>query len=218
MQVHLTLLIGIKFCPRYSQNPVSIRKYPIAGKRKSALNLLALCNRFWGSVQDPPMTKMQHTLHWVGKIAFQKLYHLISFSLTLHASLRLVVICRIERNNIGSMFLTKGMKIDPPTWNFTSLQENWTIYKKQVYPVFGTLNKMYDLSLDWQPVHLYMYHRNLLCFFATFENFPESPCHLLSKVHRWTIFISGLLLQKKILTDAKMSFQTYWPGWGEVIQ
>lgn len=73
---------------------------------------------------------------------------------------------------------------------FAGAKRNWTTYEKEVFAIVQTFHSMYYLLVGPQPVHVFTDHLNLLYEFVPFVLRPNTPRHVLFKVHWWVIPLS----------------------------
>lgn len=74
---------------------------------------------------------------------------------------------------------------------FKGAERDWTTFEKEGYAIFQTFSKM-DYLLQCQTrSHVYTDHRNLLFIFAPLSLEPALGRHVVSKVQRWALFLSG---------------------------
>lgn len=63
-------------------------------------------------------------------------------------------------------------------------------FEKECYAIFQTFEKLDYLLLGSKPAHFYTDHRTLMSVFAPLALEPTLRRHIVSKVQRWTLFLS----------------------------
>ena len=74
---------------------------------------------------------------------------------------------------------------------FKGSKERWKTYEKEAYAIYEVFKKMDYTSLAEDDIHLYTDHRNLLFVFNPLALNPTLGRHIVNKVQRWGLFLSG---------------------------
>lgn len=139
------------------------------------------------------MGSIEDSLRSAVKLLFQKTDHAICVFTNASDQLWAGIVPQTKMDQ-----LTKPVTTQPHepiafiAGKLTGSQQNWTIYEKELYAVAQTFDRMDNVFWGWLPVHVFTDHRNLLYVFAPLALLPNSPKHVLSKVHSWAIHLSRL--------------------------
>lgn len=74
--------------------------------------------------------------------------------------------------------------------SFAGSQKSWTAYENEAYAIVCTFNRLDYILWGLHPVHIFTGHSKQLFAFALLAFPPNSPRHILSKVHRCAIHLS----------------------------
>lgn len=166
--------------------------YKQAGRRKkAALKNIPLHKLSWGTEHKNAIASIQDSLRRAVKMAFPKPDHVICVYTDASEHLWASVVTQTEEDELSKAI--EQQKHEPLAFlggKFNKSQRNWTTYEKEAYAVVQTFDRMDYLFWGSKRTHVFTDHKNLLYVFAPLALRPNSPMHVLSKVHRWAIHLS----------------------------
>lgn len=159
--------------------------------KKQSVEKRSIAQTVLGAVQDKALVAMQDSLNQSVKLAFPKKNHAIFVFTEVSDAFWARIVTQTKTEQL-QQWVTKQQH-EPQAFrggNFTGAQKNSTIYEKEAYTIVQTFERMDYLFWGAQLVHVSTDQQNLLYVFAPLALCPNSPRHVLSKVHRWAIHLS----------------------------
>lgn len=173
-------------------NEILEAAYKQAGRRKkSALKNIMLRQLSWGTEHKMALTNIQDSLRNAVKLAFPKDGHVLCVYTDASEEFWAAVITQTKEQQLNKK--VGEQQHEPMAFlggRFTGAQKNWTTYEKEAYAIVQTFDRLDYLFWGTTRTHIFTDHKNLLYVFAPLALRPNSPRHVLSKVHRWAIHLS----------------------------
>lgn len=173
-------------------NDMLEKAYKLTGKRrKSTLKNVTLDKLSWGAIHDDALSTIQDSLKQAVKLTFPKKDHATCVYTDASDAFWAAVVTQTKIEQLQRKM--SEQEHEPLAFlggKFTGSQKNWTTYEKEAYAIVQTFERLDYLFWGAHPVHVFTDHRNLLYVFAPIALRPNSPRHVLSKVHRWAIHLS----------------------------
>lgn len=168
------------------------KAYAKAGKRKkSALKNIALHTLSWGTDHITALASPQDSLRTAVKLGFPKQDQVVCMYTDASETLWASVATQTKEDHLSKPL--EQQRHEPLAFlggKFTGAQKNWTTYEKEAYAIVQTFDRLDYLLWGAKQTHVFTDHKNLLYVFAPLALRPNSPRHVLSKVHRWAINLS----------------------------
>lgn len=145
----------------------------------------------WGTEHKLALASIQDSLRDAVRLAFQKDDHVMCVYTDASEEFWASVVTQTKEEQLQKKI---GEQHHEPMaflgGRFAGAQRNWSTYEKEGYDIVQTFGRLDYLFWGAMQTHVFTDHRNLLYVFAPLALRPNSPRHVLSKVHRWAIHLS----------------------------